>query len=204
MPNVRARAASRSAAAAASTSPTLAPCIQTSGPCGRRVRLTPRRSPIRAGSSLPCFSRRLISAGASGTTADDSRGRRAASSAATQPWSASGRPTASHRRGGSPRFRSFSTFRRSSSMVAASASRRHEDRLRCRTMRAAAERQIDGGAVPIVQPDEAAGRHRERDDRPSGLLRQHDDAEPRDARALRHVGSRARHYSPLERLAPSP
>ena len=35
-------------------------------------RLMPRRSPTRAGSSLPCFSRRLISAGASGTIADDS------------------------------------------------------------------------------------------------------------------------------------
>src|SRR6185295_15345989 len=54
-------------AAAASTSPTLAPWIQTSGPCGRTSRDRPRRSPTRAGSSLPCFSRRLISAGASGT-----------------------------------------------------------------------------------------------------------------------------------------
>ena len=35
-------------------------------------RSTPRRSPMRAGSSLPCFSRRLISAGASGTAAADS------------------------------------------------------------------------------------------------------------------------------------
>ena len=39
---------------------------------GRMSRLMPRRSPIRAGSSLPCFSRRLISAGASGTAAADS------------------------------------------------------------------------------------------------------------------------------------
>ena len=59
-------------AAAASTSPTLAPWIQTSGPEGRTSALTPRRSSTRAGSSLPSFSRRLISAGASGTIADDS------------------------------------------------------------------------------------------------------------------------------------
>src|SRR5271157_648014 len=58
-------------AAAASTSPTLAPWIQTRGPEGRTSRDRPRRSPIRSGSSLPCFRRRLIRAGASGTTADD-------------------------------------------------------------------------------------------------------------------------------------
>ena len=50
------------------------------------------------------------------------------------------------------------------------------------------ERQVDGGAVPIVELDVAAGRHRKGHDRPSGFSRQHDDAEPRDARALRHVG----------------
>jgi len=59
-------------AAAASTSPTLAPWIHTSGPCGRVSGERPRRSPTRSGSSLPCFSRRLISAGASGTIAVDS------------------------------------------------------------------------------------------------------------------------------------
>jgi hypothetical protein len=58
-------------AAAANTSPTLAPWIQTSGPCGRGSRVRPRRSPIRAGSSLPCLSRRLISADASGAAAAD-------------------------------------------------------------------------------------------------------------------------------------
>ena len=40
---------------------------------------------------------------------------------------------------------------------------------------ASTERQIDGGAVPIVQPYEAAGRHCERHDRPSRFARQHDD-----------------------------
>src|ERR1700760_3377184 len=35
--------------------------------------LMPRRSPTRAGSSLPCFNRRLISAGANGTATADSR-----------------------------------------------------------------------------------------------------------------------------------
>src|SRR5207244_1782716 len=53
--------------------PTLAPWIQTSGPCGRTSRLRPRRSPTRAGSSLPCFSRRLISTGASGTRPEERR-----------------------------------------------------------------------------------------------------------------------------------
>src|SRR5215510_8153293 len=70
----RLRSRSRSIkAAAARTSPTLAPWIQTSGPCGRTSWLKPRRSPTRAGSSLPCFSRRLISAGASGTRPEDRR-----------------------------------------------------------------------------------------------------------------------------------
>ena len=50
------------------------------------------------------------------------------------------------------------------------------------------KRQIDGGAVPVVQADEAAGHHRERQDRTPGFARQHDDAEPGNARALRHVG----------------
>src|ERR1700733_1021719 len=46
---------------------------------------------------------------------------------------------------------------------------------------------IDRGAVPIVETDETAGRHRERHDRPAGFPRQHDDAEARDTRALRHI-----------------
>jgi hypothetical protein len=58
------------------------------------------------------------------------------------------------------------------------------------------KRQIDGGAVPVVQADEPAGHHRERQDRPSGFPRQHDDAEAGDARALRHVG-RQRHVVAL-------
>ena len=41
-------------------------------PAGRTSALMPRRSLTRSGSSLPSFSRRLISAGASGTIADDS------------------------------------------------------------------------------------------------------------------------------------
>ena len=47
--------------------------------------------------------------------------------------------------------------------------------------------QIDGGAVPILEADEAAGRHRERHDRSPGFPRQHDDAEARGTRAFRHV-----------------
>ena len=39
----------------------------------------------------------------------------------------------------------------------------------------------------LFEADEAAGRHRERHDRPPGFPRQHDDAEARDTRALRHV-----------------
>jgi len=50
------------------------------------------------------------------------------------------------------------------------------------------ERQIDGGAVPVLEPDEAARRHRERHDRPPRFPCQHDDAEPGHARALGDIG----------------
>jgi hypothetical protein len=46
---------------------------------------------------------------------------------------------------------------------------------------------IDSGAIPIVEADETAGRNCKRHDRPAGFPRQHDDAEARDTRALRHV-----------------
>src|SRR3569833_2693285 len=53
--------------------------------------------------------------------------------------------------------------------------------------RAATEWQIDGGAIPVLHPDESTGGHRERLDRPPGFSRQHDDAETRNPGALRDV-----------------
>jgi hypothetical protein len=47
--------------------------------------------------------------------------------------------------------------------------------------------QVDRGAVPIVEANETAGRHRKWHDRPPGFPRQHDDTEARNARTLRHV-----------------
>ena len=65
-------ASARPAPATASTSPTLAPWIHTSGPGGRSVALKPLRSPTRASSSLPRFRRCLTSAPASGVATVDS------------------------------------------------------------------------------------------------------------------------------------
>src|SRR5260370_156639 len=54
-----------------SISPTLAPCLQISRPGGRATAVSPRRSPIRTGSSLPRLTRLAIridmSAGAAGS-----------------------------------------------------------------------------------------------------------------------------------------
>ena len=55
-------------------------------------------------------------------------------------------------------------------------------------MRDAAERQVDRRAVPVVELDAPAGRDGDRIDRPAGMLRELDDAEPGDARDLGHVG----------------
>src|SRR5262249_16628372 len=49
--------------------------------------------------------------------------------------------------------------------------------------------QIDGGAVPVLQPHVAAGDHCKRHDRPPRFPCQHDDAESRDARTFRNVRS---------------
>src|SRR5215212_8229661 len=53
--------------------------------------------------------------------------------------------------------------------------------------RAPPERQVDGGAVPIVDPNETARSHREWHDWSSGFSRQHDETEPRNPRSLRNV-----------------
>src|SRR5438477_4148982 len=57
---------------------------------------------------------------------------------------------------------------------------------------ASPEWQIDGGAVPVVQADETAGRHREWHDRPSRFARQHNDAETGDPQALGYVVTQRR------------
>src|ERR1700753_3207902 len=173
-------------AAAASTSPTLAPWIQTSGPAGRTSALMPRRSPTRAGSSLPCFSRRLISAGTSGTATVDSRryNRKVIGSelamlrlfrTAEPGVDLAGRfvqngldmrPDFFHRLGVGVR--------------------RHPNRFNA-DQAAASERQVDRGAIPVLEADKTAGRHREWHDRSPGFPRQHDDAKSSDARTLGYV-----------------
>ena len=52
-------------------SPTLAPCSQTRGPCGRAATLMPRRSGRRRPCSLPCRSRRARNSGVSGVIATE-------------------------------------------------------------------------------------------------------------------------------------
>ena len=54
------------------SSPTLAACSQTSGPCGRAMRAMPRRSAIRPPCSLPRFNRRDSINGINGAAAADS------------------------------------------------------------------------------------------------------------------------------------
>ena len=75
---------------------------------------------------------------------------------------------------------------------------RHIDRF-ARRRGDAAERKIDGAAIPVVELDAPAGRHRHRVDRPAGMLRQLDDAEAGDARHLRHVGGERDIVAVLER-----
>ena len=52
-------------------SPMLAPCSQTSGPGGRAVTLTPRRSGTRRPCSLPWRSRRARNSGVNGVIATE-------------------------------------------------------------------------------------------------------------------------------------
>src|SRR6266566_559466 len=158
-------------AAAASTSPTLAPWIQTSGPCGRTSLLMPRRSPTRAGSSLPCCSRRLISAGASGTIAKDSfrytRSVIGSELAMTRLFraadlgiGAAGGIVQSCFQLGAQFFHGLG--------IGVGWNRNYFAAHQCTST----EWQIDGGAVPVPQAYETAGRHGERHDRPPGLARQ--------------------------------
>src|SRR4051812_10521983 len=150
------RSRSRSiSAAAASTSPTLAPWIQTSGPCGRTSWLRPRRSPTRAGSSLPCFSRRLINAGASGTRPLASRwyirsviGSALGELAILRPWAAELRIGAPGRL--VQRLLQLLPQRFHHGGVGV---RRNVDFLDADQC-APPEWQIDGGAVPVLEPDE--------------------------------------------------
>ena len=51
-----------------------------------------------------------------------------------------------------------------------------------------AERQIDGAAIPVVEHLAAARGQRDRIDRAAGIASEPDDARPRHARYLRHVG----------------
>src|SRR5205807_4820510 len=53
---------------------------------------------------------------------------------------------------------------------------------------AAAERKIDRGAVPVAELHACPGRNRDWIDRPPGLARELDDAEPGDTRDLWNVG----------------
>ena len=61
---------------------------------------------------------------------------------------------------------------------------RHADRLR-RDAGATAERQVDRGAVPVIEHEAPAGGDRARIDRAARGLRQLDDAQPGDARDFR-------------------
>ena len=56
-----------------SISPTLAPCVQISGPGGRATAVSPRRSPIRRGCSLPRLRRLASRIEVSGVAAAASR-----------------------------------------------------------------------------------------------------------------------------------
>src|SRR4051812_35946866 len=76
--------------------------------------------------------------------------------------------------------------------------RRHENLLNAHQC-AAPERQIDGGAIPIIQSEETAGRHCKGHDWPSGFARQHDNAQSRDTRALRHVRGKSDVIAVLQR-----
>ncbi len=75
---------------------------------------------------------------------------------------------------------------------------RHEDRVR-RHHSDAAERQVDGGAIPVVERDAVLRGDGDGVDRPSGMLRQLDDAEAGDARHLGHVGGERDVVAFLER-----
>src|SRR5262249_8719912 len=57
--------------------------------------------------------------------------------------------------------------------------------------RAAAERQVDRRAIPIIEDDPAARRKRNRIDRAARLARQRDDAEAGDPRNLGNIGSQS-------------
>src|ERR1700741_3023106 len=185
-------------AAAASTSPTLAPWIQTSGPSGRTSRDMPRRSPIRSGSSLPCFRRGLIRAGASGTTADDSL--RYTRSVIGSALATAGLRAADFGIGAPGRLVQIGLEPQAQSLHGRGVRiLRHVD-LFDADQCTAPEWQIDGGAVPVLESDETAGGHCKGHDRPSAFPRQHDDAEAGFPRAFRHIGGQSNMIVVLKRV----
>src|ERR1700730_3681641 len=118
----------------------------------------PRRSPTRAGSSLPCFRRRLISARASGTIAADTF---------WETRSVIGRELAMTRLFRTADLRISATGRVVQGYLQSRAQVFHglgirvggDDDYLASHQCASPEWQIDGGAVPIVQADEMARRH---------------------------------------------
>src|SRR6516164_785481 len=64
---------------------------------------------------------------------------------------------------------------------------------------AAAERKIDGRAVPVVELQASPGRDRDRIDRPTGRARELDNAETGDTRELGNVGGERDVVTLLER-----
>src|SRR5579883_3398431 len=185
-------------AAAANTSPTLAPWIQTRGPEGRTSCDRPRRSPIRSGSSLPCFRRRLIRAGASGTTTDDSL--RYMRSVIGSALATAGLRASDPGIGAAGRLVQIGLEPQAQALHGCSVGvLRHVDLFNA-DQRTAPERQIDGGAVPVSETDETAGCHRKGHNRPSAFPRQHDDTEAGKARAFRHIGGQGHIIVVLQRI----
>ena len=172
----------------ASISPTLAPCAQINGPGGRAIALSPRRSERRCGCSLPRASRRASTRRATGVASEAKpryarrvHGSRSATAGMLSPSDRRARKPAPSPH--SDCLRPLAGSAPASSSVASGGTRTGSPADR----RAAAEGEINGCAVPIVEHVSPAGGEGHRKNRPPGLARQHHDAASDDAaRSLAH------------------